>query len=295
MLCMTAQLCQPHAGSSTIDLAAFACAARAPTSALTCPRSGRAAGSSARRRSSCTDACGPSERPSGSRRDLAITPWRRAVGAVRATSSDRNRRTNTPPTSCATDRAFRSPESASARPLATIELNANDDFHLPLQLGDEPEMLDRAVEALEEVEPGETVFLPEYVAWTAHGSGARVRPPDRVGAGAEHQHHHHAQPRRRSARRSARAPIAPTATTRVVVFTRHGVAHVPQAKISPQTFEMDDCARRSRDRRVAVCAAQPRAARRRRGAGRCPLPRLLGSVRLQSFFAARSGAATCWW
>src|SRR6478735_3398999 len=32
-------------------------------------------------------------------------------------------------------------------------------FHLiALQLGDEPEMLDRAVEALEEVEPGETVF-----------------------------------------------------------------------------------------------------------------------------------------
>src|SRR3954447_15993441 len=42
---------------------------------------------------------------------------------------------------------------------------------ISLQLGDETEMLDRAVEALQEVEPGETVFLPEYVAWTAHGSG----------------------------------------------------------------------------------------------------------------------------
>ena len=45
-------------------------------------------------------------------------------------------------------------------------------FHLiPLELGSEPEMLSRALAALDEVEPGETAFLPEYLAWTPHGAG----------------------------------------------------------------------------------------------------------------------------
>src|SRR5688572_15489377 len=42
---------------------------------------------------------------------------------------------------------------------------------LSLQLGEEEEVLDRALEALETVLPGDTAFLPESVAWTASGSG----------------------------------------------------------------------------------------------------------------------------
>ena len=46
------------------------------------------------------------------------------------------------------------------------------DFHLvALQLGSEEQMLERALSALDDVDAGETVFFPEYLAWTPRGSG----------------------------------------------------------------------------------------------------------------------------
>jgi hypothetical protein len=110
-------------------------------------------------------------------------------------------------------------------------------FHLlGLERGDEVELLDRAVEAVDDVEPGESVFLPEYLAWTAEGSGrafarlaalARERNLNLITTlnlagdlvedlpGQEPNHRYNA----------------------VVLFTRHGVAHVPQAKTAPQSYE----------------------------------------------------------
>jgi hypothetical protein len=112
------------------------------------------------------------------------------------------------------------------------------DFHLiSLPLGDEPEVLAAALEALSGVEEGETAFLPEYVAWTARGSGrafatliafAQARKinivttlnlggdliEDLPGAGRERRYN------------------------AVTIFTRYGTVHVPQAKITPQAFEM---------------------------------------------------------
>jgi hypothetical protein len=114
------------------------------------------------------------------------------------------------------------------------------DFHLiALQLGSEDQMLERALHALDEVEPGETAFLPEYLAWTARGSG---RAFARLIALAQSQNiniittlnvgpdlHEDLPGRDPEARYNA-----------VVIFTRHGIVHVPQAKITPQSFEMDE-------------------------------------------------------
>jgi|SRR5688572_1324785 len=112
-------------------------------------------------------------------------------------------------------------------------------FHLlSLQLGDEESLLERAVAALQEVEPGETAFLPEYLAWTPAGSGRAFLQllrlarelginiittlnlgPDLV---------EDLPGRQVEARYNA-----------LVIFTRHGAVHVPQAKITTQSFEMD--------------------------------------------------------
>ena len=114
------------------------------------------------------------------------------------------------------------------------------DFHLiAIQLGDEEEMLQRALKALEELDPGETAFLPEYLAWTARGSG---RAFARLIAYAQQVDiniittlnvgpdlHEDLPGRDPEARYNA-----------LVIFTRHGVVHVPQAKVTPQSFEMDD-------------------------------------------------------
>jgi hypothetical protein len=112
-------------------------------------------------------------------------------------------------------------------------------FHLiTLQLGDEEELMERAEIALAEVEEGETAFLPEYLAWTAGGSGrafarllhvARERRINIVtslnlGADLIEDLPGHLPEQRYNA---------------LAVFTRHGVVHVPQAKISTQSFEMD--------------------------------------------------------
>ena len=113
------------------------------------------------------------------------------------------------------------------------------DFHLiALQLGSEAEMLERALRALEDVGEGETAFLPEYVAWTPRGSGiafarlvalAQARNINIVATLNVGPDLHEDLPGRDpEARYNA-----------LVIFTRHGVVHVPQAKVTPQSFEMD--------------------------------------------------------
>ena len=113
------------------------------------------------------------------------------------------------------------------------------DFHLiALQLGREEQMLERALAALGDVEEGETAFLPEYLAWTPHGSG---RAFARLIALAQARNinivtslnlgpdlHEDLPGRDAEARYNA-----------LVIFTRHGIVHVPQAKVTPQSFEMD--------------------------------------------------------
>lgn len=99
-------------------------------------------------------------------------------------------------------------------------------------------MLERALAALEEVDAGETAFLPEYLAWTPHGSG---RAFARLVSLAQERDinimttlnvgpdlHEDLPGRMAEARYNA-----------LVIFTRHGVVHVPQAKVTPQSFEMD--------------------------------------------------------
>jgi hypothetical protein len=112
-------------------------------------------------------------------------------------------------------------------------------FHLiGLELGSEEQLLERALAAVDELEPGETAFLPEALAWTFGGAarafvelvGAAQRrgvnvvtslnlpgelAPDLPGADPVERHH------------------------AIVVFTRHGVVHAPQAKLAPQSFESD--------------------------------------------------------
>ena len=114
------------------------------------------------------------------------------------------------------------------------------DFHLlALQLGSEEEMWDRAVAALEPVGAGETAFLPEYVAWTPSGSGrafarlvalAQARDINIVTTLNVAPDLHEDLPGRDPELRY----------NALVIFTRHGVVHVPQAKVSPQAFEMED-------------------------------------------------------
>jgi len=116
------------------------------------------------------------------------------------------------------------------------------DFHLiAIQLGSEAQVLERAIKALEELGSGETAFLPEYLAWTPRGSG---RAFARLIAYAQQRDiniittlnlgrdlHEDLPGRDPEARYNA-----------LVIFTRHGVVHVPQAKVTPQAFEMDEAA-----------------------------------------------------
>ena len=107
-----------------------------------------------------------------------------------------------------------------------------------LQLGSEEQMLERAVAALDEVDEGETIFFPEYLAWTPRGSGrafarlialAQARNINIVTSLNVGPDLHEDLPGRDpDARYNA-----------LVIFTRHGVVHVPQAKVTPQSFEMD--------------------------------------------------------
>jgi hypothetical protein len=113
------------------------------------------------------------------------------------------------------------------------------DFHLiALQLGSEEQMLERALAALEELEPGETAFLSEYLAWTPLGSGrafarlvalAQARDINIVTTLNVGPDLHEDLP--------GRSPDA--RYNALTIFTRHGSVHVPQAKVTPQSFEMD--------------------------------------------------------
>ncbi|MSP60604.1 MAG: hypothetical protein EXR72_09745 [Myxococcales bacterium] len=107
---------------------------------------------------------------------------------------------------------------------------------LALQLGDEESLLIQALERLHDLDEGEIGVLPELVAWTNHHSAiafgtlltfARDHgigvittlnlPPDLT---------EDLPGRDPAARHNA-----------VVVMTRHGDVHVPQAKLTPQAFE----------------------------------------------------------
>jgi hypothetical protein len=113
------------------------------------------------------------------------------------------------------------------------------DFHLiSLQLGSEEQMLERAQAALAEVEEGETAFLPEYLAWTPRGAGrafarlvalAQERNINIVASLNVGPDLHQDLP--------GRDPMS--RYNALVIFTRHGDVHVPQAKVTPQSFEMD--------------------------------------------------------
>jgi hypothetical protein len=113
------------------------------------------------------------------------------------------------------------------------------DFHLiAIQRGSEEQMLERAVGALDQLGAGETAFLSEYLAWTPRGSG---RAFARLIAYAQKRDiniittlnlgrdlHEDLPGRDPEARYNA-----------LVIFTRHGIVHVPQAKVTPQSYEMD--------------------------------------------------------
>jgi hypothetical protein len=107
-----------------------------------------------------------------------------------------------------------------------------------LQLGTEEEMLQRAIDALEEVDAGETAFLSESLAWTPEASGrayaallALAQRRDinivttlNLGGELIHDLPGHDPMERYGC---------------VTIFTRHGVAHVVQGKCTPQSFESD--------------------------------------------------------
>lgn len=111
-------------------------------------------------------------------------------------------------------------------------------FHLiALPIGSEEAVLAAAEAAILEVDPGETVFFSEALAWTASGSGiaymrmvkqARTRDVNLVATlnmGGELAED--LPGRKEGCRYHA-----------VVVFTRHGHVHVPQAKVFPLAAEM---------------------------------------------------------
>jgi hypothetical protein len=109
---------------------------------------------------------------------------------------------------------------------------------LSLQLGEEEEVLDRALEALETVLPGDTAFLPESVAWTASGSGRAFAT---LLSEAQKREASIVTTMNLSGDLVEDLPGAVPGEryNAVVIFTRHGVVHVPQAKLTPQSFEMD--------------------------------------------------------
>ena len=107
---------------------------------------------------------------------------------------------------------------------------------LALQLGDEEAVLEHAVARLHELEPGDIAVLPEFVAWTeefsdtalaalheiAREHGLGIITTINLGPGLVED----LPGRDLAARYNA-----------VVVLTPHGDFHVPQAKVTPQSFE----------------------------------------------------------
>jgi hypothetical protein len=113
------------------------------------------------------------------------------------------------------------------------------DFHLiSVQLGPEEQMLDGALDALEDVGAGETAFLPEYLAWTPAGSG---RAFARLVAFAQDEDINIITTLNLGGELAEDLPGHDPAEryNALAIFTRHGAVHVPQAKFSTQSFEMD--------------------------------------------------------
>ena len=111
------------------------------------------------------------------------------------------------------------------------------DFHLiALELGSEDRALEQAVRALDELDEGETAFLSESLAWTPLGSarvfgellalarGRRINIVTTLNLGPELLED--LPGRDEDERYNA-----------VVIFTRHGEVHAPQAKLTPQPYE----------------------------------------------------------
>ncbi len=113
------------------------------------------------------------------------------------------------------------------------------DFHLrALQLGAEDEMLERAIAAFDEVAASETIFLPEYLAWTPRASG--IAFAKLIGLAQERNINIITTLNLGGELTEDLPGVEYTQRyNSLAIFTRHGVAHVPQAKISPQSFEMD--------------------------------------------------------
>jgi hypothetical protein len=113
------------------------------------------------------------------------------------------------------------------------------DFHLiAVELGDEDTMLTRALAALESVEAGETAFLPEYLAWTPRGSSNAFM---RLMTWARERDINIITTLNLGSELTEDLPGRPNGErlNALTVFTRHGSVHVPQAKCSTQSFEMD--------------------------------------------------------
>jgi len=98
---------------------------------------------------------------------------------------------------------------------------------------------DGGTDPLDDVDEGETVFFPEYLAWTPAGSG---RAFARLIALAQARNinivtslnigtdlHEDLPGRDPDARYNA-----------LVIFTRHGVVNVPEAKVTPRSYERND-------------------------------------------------------
>jgi hypothetical protein len=107
---------------------------------------------------------------------------------------------------------------------------------LALQLGDEESLLDRAIERLHELDPGDIALLPELVAWTdepseiAYGTLLGVARDHGLGVITTLN-----LPSDLTEDLPGRDPDA--RYNAVVLITRHGHVHIPQAKVTPQSFE----------------------------------------------------------
>jgi hypothetical protein len=114
------------------------------------------------------------------------------------------------------------------------------DFHLlALPLLDEPAILEHALEALSEVEEGETAFLSEALAWTPLGSGVAYA---RLLGCARKQHINIVTTLNLGCDLTEDLPgrLPEGRYHALTIFTRHGAVHVPQAKIAPHSFETDE-------------------------------------------------------
>ncbi len=118
-----------------------------------------------------------------------------------------------------------------------MDLPGIDRFHLlAVQLGEESEVVERVVERLHLLDPGSIAVLPELVAWTDEQSetalAALVEIARQHGLGIITTLN---LPPELCEDLPGRDPDA--RYNAVVIVTRHGALHVPQAKTTPRSFE----------------------------------------------------------